>query len=110
MLSESRTNRIAKLQRIHGFWNAACRFAPARPAKTPAIVKIAHVASTYTTDSTNARCVEMFSPEPAMMPERIGIIGNTHGVKASSKPKPKKLSSASQRFDERFEASACSSD
>ena len=25
------------------------------------------------------------------MLERIGIIGSTHGVKASSKPKPKKL-------------------
>ncbi|MFI4969649.1 MAG: protein-disulfide reductase DsbD, partial [Lysobacterales bacterium] len=29
MLSESSTNRAAKLHRIHGFWNAACRFAPA---------------------------------------------------------------------------------
>jgi hypothetical protein len=26
-----------------------------------------------------------------MMPDRIGIIGNTHGVKVSSRPKPKKL-------------------
>jgi hypothetical protein len=26
-----------------------------------------------------------------MMPDRIGIIGNTQGVKASSRPKPKKL-------------------
>ena len=45
-----------------------------------------------------------------MMPDRIGIIGNTHGVNASSNPKPKKLSSASQRLLERFAASACSSD
>ena len=26
-----------------------------------------------------------------IMPDKIGIIGNTHGVNASSKPKPKKL-------------------
>src|SRR5262249_46511476 len=53
----------------------------------------------------------MFSPDPAMMPDRIGIIGNTHGVNASRRPKPKKLSSASQRLlDDRFAASACSSD
>src|SRR5689334_2161057 len=110
MLSESSTNRIAKLHRIHGFWNAACKFAPASPATTPAMVNTTHVASTYTIDSTNARRVEMFSPEPAMMPDRIGIIGNTHGVNASKRPNPKKLNNASQRLLERFAASACSSD
>ena len=35
-----------EVHRIHGFWNAACRFAPASPATTPAIVKTTHVAST----------------------------------------------------------------
>src|SRR5690606_32771120 len=35
---------------------------------------------------------------PAIRPDRIGIIGSTQGVKASSRPKPKKLSSAHQRF------------
>src|SRR3989304_5296400 len=38
----------------------------------------------------------MSVPSPTMMPERIGIIGSTHGVKASSRPKPKKLASTSQ--------------
>src|SRR6185437_10575030 len=110
MLSESSTNRIAKLHRIHGFWNAACKFAPASPATTPAIVNTTHVASTYTMDNTNARRVVTFSPEPAMMPDRIGIIGNTQGVNASRRPNPKKLNKASQRLLERFAASACSSD
>ena len=31
-----------------------------------------------------------------MMPERIGTIGSTQGVKASSRPKPRKLASTSQ--------------
>ena len=31
-----------------------------------------------------------------MMPDRIGIIGKTQGVSASSRPKPKKLSTMSQ--------------
>ena len=35
------------------------------------------------------------SPCPAMMPERMGIMGNTHGVKASSRPKPKNEASTS---------------
>jgi len=32
-----------------------------------------------------------------MTPERIGTIGSTHGVKDSSKPKPKKLAITSQK-------------
>ena len=35
-------------------------------------------------------------PWPTMMPERIGIIGNTQGVSESSRPKPKKLMITSQ--------------
>src|SRR5450755_2907004 len=37
-------------------------------------------------ESNNARFVEMLSPAPAMMPDRIGIIGNTQGVNASPSP------------------------
>jgi hypothetical protein len=33
----------------------------------------------------------MFSPSPARIPERIGIIGRTHGVKDSNKPATKKV-------------------
>ena len=35
---------------------------------------------------------ETLLPWPTMMPDRMGIIGKVHGVKASSRPKPKKLS------------------
>ncbi len=31
-----------------------------------------------------------------MIPDRMGIIGNTQGVKASSRPMPKKLATTSQ--------------
>ncbi len=34
---------------------------------------------------------------PAMMPDRIGIMGNTHGVKASSSPKPKNAATDAHR-------------
>ena len=33
-----------------------------------------------------------------MMPERIGIIGKTHGVSESSRPKPKKLTTTTQKL------------
>ena len=33
-----------------------------------------------------------------MMPERIGIIGNTHGVSASSSPNPKKVATTAQKL------------
>ena len=33
-----------------------------------------------------------------MMPERIGIIGSMHGVKASSRPNPRKLAITSQKL------------
>jgi hypothetical protein len=32
----------------------------------------------------------MLLPSPAMIPDKMGIIGSTHGVNVSSKPKPKK--------------------
>src|SRR3989338_8375664 len=37
-------------------------------------------------------------PRPTMMPDRIGIIGNTQGVKASSSPAPKKKEMISQKL------------
>src|SRR4051812_44529388 len=76
----------ANVYSTHGVWNAACRFLPASPAITPAIVKITAFAKIYTVDKTIARRVEILSPAPAMMPDRIGIIGNTHGVNASPSP------------------------
>ena len=33
-----------------------------------------------------------------MMPDRIGIIGNTHGVSASSRPNPKKVATTAQKL------------
>ncbi len=36
-------------------------------------------------------------PWLTMMPERIGIIGKTQGVSESSRPKPKKLATATQK-------------
>ena len=37
-------------------------------------------------------------PWPTMMPDKIGIIGNTQGVKDSSRPKPKKLATTHQKL------------
>ncbi len=37
-------------------------------------------------------------PRPTMMPDRMGIIGNTQGVRASSKPAPKKNDTISQKL------------
>src|SRR3970040_1332759 len=36
-------------------------------------------------------------PRPTMMPDRIGIIGNTQGVSASKRPAPKKNDTTSQK-------------
>ena len=46
----------------------------------------------------NARRVVMLAPWPTMIPERIGTIGNTQGVKPRSSPKPKKVPSTSSRL------------
>src|ERR1700710_1796145 len=35
-----------------------------------------------------------------MIPDRIGIIGNTHGVNDSSKPNPKKLATTTQKLSD----------
>src|SRR3990172_1566253 len=44
----------------------------------------------------SARSLFMSLPSPTMMPERMGIIGSMQCVKASRRPKPKKLASTSQ--------------
>ena len=41
---------------------------------------------------------EVLCPEPTMMPERMGIIGKTQGVSESSRPKPKKLATTTQKL------------
>jgi hypothetical protein len=71
---------------------------PIAPAATPAAVYVKAMPSTYATESRNERRVEMFSPPPAMIPERIGTIGRTQGVKASNNPAPKKDNNTSARL------------
>src|SRR3972149_1085848 len=46
-------------------------------------------------------CILVISLTPCvfpMMPDKIGIIGNTHGVKPSNKPAPKKNETTSQKL------------
>jgi hypothetical protein len=38
------------------------------------------------------------APWPAMMPDRMGIIGSTQGVNASSRPNPKKVARTAKRL------------
>ena len=47
---------------------------------------------------TNPRRAERFSPDRASMPDKIGIIGNTHGVNDSSSPKPRKAASTARMW------------
>src|SRR5438067_1357025 len=49
-------------------------------------------------DRPSARDLLRCSPSPAMMPERIGIIGSMQGVKASSSPSTRKPPSTSARL------------
>src|SRR5438552_943638 len=46
---------------------------------------------TYVNAREKPRDTLTFSPWPTMMPDRMGIIGNTQGVRERSKPKPKKV-------------------
>src|SRR3569623_549226 len=54
--------------------------------------------STYASESRKPLALVSSLFCPAMMPERIGIIGNTHGVSASSRPKPKKVATTAQKL------------
>src|SRR5258706_16480647 len=49
-------------------------------------------------DKVNPRRRVTFLPLPAINPERMGIIGRTHGVNDSSNPKPRKLAMTSQKL------------
>ena len=54
--------------------------------------------STYASDSRKPLVLVSSFFCPAMMPERIGIIGNTQGVSASSRPNPKKVATTPQKL------------
>src|SRR5574340_845857 len=54
--------------------------------------------STYASDRTKACILVILWPRPTMMPDRIGIIGNTQGVRASNRPAPKKNETISQKL------------
>src|SRR6185312_2520473 len=53
---------------------------------------------TYVNASENPRSTVTLSPCPTMIPERIGIIGSTHGVNDSNKPPAKNAPSISNRL------------
>ena len=53
-----------------------------------------------------ARFVVTVLPWPAMIPERIGTIGSTQGVKASSRPRPKNVASTSGSRPSRISAAS----
>src|SRR4051794_25562032 len=54
--------------------------------------------STYDSDNAKARGLFKFRPSPAMIPERMGIMGRTHGVNARSTPNTRKLARTSAKF------------
>ena len=64
--------------------------------------------ATYDTESAAARALPRFAPSPAMIPDRIGIIGSTHGVKASSSPNPRKLAITSAKLPSNSRATSTS--
>ena len=86
MPSASTTNMPANSVMSHGFWNSAWTWLPASAATAPAAVYVAAMPSTYDSDSRKPRCVDTVPPWPAMMLDRIGTIGSTHGVNDSSSP------------------------
>src|SRR5690606_17781145 len=96
--------------RIHGFWNTAWTCPPASAASAPAAVYVTAMPSTYDNDSANARPVDTCAPCPAMMPDRIGTIGSTHGVNARRSPRPKNVAPTTSHESDRMIAArrACS--
>src|SRR5450755_2429850 len=54
--------------------------------------------STYASDRRKACIWVILWPRPTMMPDRIGIIGNTQGVSASNRPAPKKNETINQKL------------
>ena len=55
------------------------------------------MASTKIADSVNALRVVTSGPWPTIRPDRIGTIGSTQGVNASSSPMPKNTASTAGR-------------
>ncbi|RLA25425.1 MAG: hypothetical protein DRQ63_09695 [Gammaproteobacteria bacterium] len=99
MLSASTTNRPAKTVRIHGWLKIACNCRPTAAAAMPAAVYTTAIPITYVNASEKPRDAVILSPSPAMMPERMGTIGNTQGVKASNRPAPKKVAMTSNMLE-----------
>jgi hypothetical protein len=58
--------------------------------------------------SEKPRAGVTLSPWPTMMPERMGIIGSTHGVNANNKPMPKNVPSTTNRLPSRIRAASLS--
>ena len=85
--------------KLSGFGNFDLRSKNQRPGRNP---------KTGEEIPISARRVVTFGPWPAMMPERIGTIGSTQGVKASSSPAPKKKPMTSSRLPERMNAAILS--
>ena len=64
--------------------------APDKATIIPSIEYANAIETTYVRDSIKA-CLELtFDPCPTIRPVNMGIIGNTHGVKASNNPPIKK--------------------
>src|SRR5690606_19022637 len=97
--SASKTSSTAKTLNIHGVCKAAARLSPVRPASTPMTVYTTDIPSTYRADKPNP--LPRAGLPPALCPTRkadkIGTIGNTHGVKDSSSPSPKNTANTCQR-------------
>ena len=95
--SASATNTSAPMPSAHGFCSAFEISVPDSAAATPASAYVIAMPSTYASASKNPEVLVSFFC-PAIMPDKIGIIGNTQGVNDSSKPKPKKLAMIAQKL------------
>ena len=90
--SASATNSSANRTMIHGCWKNACGACLNASTKiAPAAAYVRAMPCTYVKASEKPRMRVTLAPCPTMMPERIGIIGSTHGVSDSSNPAPKNV-------------------
>src|SRR5690606_636752 len=66
--------------------------------------------ATYADASVKPRLGLTSSPSPAMIPDNIGTIGSTQGVKANNSPAPKNVATTSQSpaLEMRLARRACS--
>ncbi len=92
MASASTASRMAKSDRIHGVCSQAASPAPLSPAATPSAVYTTDMPSTYVAASARPRLRlgRWCCAPPSTIDDRMGIMGSTHGVKASSRPSTKK--------------------